>query len=433
MLNPSAAGYFSALLSKQLTTKRIMLVLATLTLSITFLPLHSFSLILLDALAEFKVLRSPISGPIAIFWVTLAISAPFLGRAVEKFGIPRVLAGGGTLLALGLFMAALAPSLPIFYLMFGVVASIGSGAIGPITTFTLVQKFFPQQLGTAFGITSTGMGGGLLLAPVIQSSVQNWGWRTTYMLLAACTLVIMLPIAFYVRSQLKQMAPTDPTAQKVERNVVHTMPDRSEPKLKVSPQRLALRSPAFWYLFAAGFLGPFCFHGPLIHQVAFMTQAGYSAQVAAWVVSAIGLMSIGSRLSAGIMADRLGRRRAYALAAGAGVLGMVTMAFGVNYFGFVLLYGILFGFSYAAFAPLFPAATSDLFGEKGYATIQGMTYVGIGLGSAMGAWLPGLIFDWTAHYTVSLLLGALSVLMSGFCYVRARRSGVRTELSTAWE
>jgi MFS family permease len=136
-------------------------------------------------------------------------------------------------------------------------------------------------------------------------------------------------------------------------------------------------------------------------------------------------MSIGSRLSAGILADRLGRRRAYVLGTAAGALGLSLLAFGAANLIFVALYGILFGFSYAAFAPLFPAAASDLFGEAGYAAIQGLLYAGIGLGAALGAWLPGLLFDWTGHYNWSLLLAAVGLLLSGFCYLQARRPAYR--------
>lgn len=422
---PTSCSLLFALIAKRLTAKRVLLLLAALSLTMTFLPFHSFSFILLDAVQEFQADRGPIAGPVALYWLTLAIVSPFVGHAIGRFGIAWVWGGGSVILALGLLLASRAPSLIVFYLMFGIVVSIGAGAIGPVTTFALVQRVFTRQLGTAMGIVSTGMAGGLILAPVIQYSVHQWGWRETYVLLTLCTLVIMIPIALYVGLQLKRMAPEHTSELLIKGNVARQKEasERFDPtpvERNTSPRQRALRTLAFWYLFAAGFLGPFAFQGPLVHQVAFLTQVGYSPQVAGVVASAIGLMSIGSRLSAGMIADRMGRRRAYALSSCAGAISLLLLFLGSAYWIIVVLYAALFGFSYAAFAPLFPAASAELFGGSDYAAIHGMLYVGLGVGAALGAWLPGFVYDLTDHYHVSLVLGAIALIFSGFCYARAK-------------
>jgi MFS family permease len=172
--------------------------------------------------------------------------------------------------------------------------------------------------------------------------------------------------------------------------------------------RDASRTQTFWLLVAAFFFGNACSQTLHVHQVAYLVDHGLSAIVAASVVSVVGLASIFGKTGGGWLSDRVERELVYV----AGILIMVAS-------GFVLLalgasptrwgaygYALLLGVGYSVTASLTPAMVSDRFSGRHFGAIVGIGLLGAAVGSALGPWIAGRLYDTTGSYTVAFTIAA---------------------------
>jgi predicted MFS family arabinose efflux permease len=182
----------------------------------------------------------------------------------------------------------------------------------------------------------------------------------------------------------------------------------------------ALRNWRFW-VFAAGVLaGAIPLHMVLIHQVAAVSDAGFSKESAAWALGLIGLFTAPAMILMGLLADRIGRQRAYALGSAALMIGILFLMTIDRASGSWAFYAfppfIAVGFS--SRQSLYPTIAADLFHGKSFGAIIGALALFIGAGAGIGPWLGGLIFDWTGSYYWSFCIAQAMTLASvGFIWM----------------
>jgi MFS family permease len=121
-----------------------------------------------------------------------------------------------------------------------------------------------------------------------------------------------------------------------------------------------------------------------------------------------------------LLSDHVGREKTFTL--GAWCLAAAALClFILNDARFPLpayLFVLLFGAGWGATAPTFMSVSADLFQGKNFGLIYGVTEAVIGLGSAIGPWLAGYIFDWQESYRLAFLVAAgLSALSSGIVWL----------------
>src|SRR3954449_8899774 len=122
-------------------------------------------------------------------------SQPFVGRAVDRFGIRRVLVVSSLLVALGLALSAAAQSPWQLALTYGVIASLGFGGASGVSASVAVTYWFTQRRGLAFALVEAGFGAGqLLLVPLALFTVAQFGWRTTLLGGAALLAIGVAPV-----------------------------------------------------------------------------------------------------------------------------------------------------------------------------------------------------------------------------------------------
>ena len=93
-------------------------------------------------------------------------------------------------------------------------------------------------------------------------------------------------------------------------------------------------------------------------------------------------------------------------------LGLLVLAGNNPLSPFPYLYAVFLGVGYAVTAPLTPAVCSDLFAGPGFPAIFGAVHVSLGIGTAMGAWAGGAIFDAAGSYAAALWVAAGLTLLS---------------------
>src|SRR4051794_38570824 len=113
-------------------------------------------------------------------------SQPFVGRAVDRFGIRRTLVVSSLLVAVGLALSAAVRSPAQLAITYGIVASLGFGGASGVAASVAVTYWFTQRRGLAFALVEAGFGAGqLLLVPLALGLVSLIGWRETLLAGAA--------------------------------------------------------------------------------------------------------------------------------------------------------------------------------------------------------------------------------------------------------
>jgi len=193
----------------------------------------------------------------------------------------------------------------------------------------------------------------------------------------------------------------------------------------------AVQTAPFWLMLAAFFFGNVCSQTLHVHQVAYLVDQGVAAIAAASVVGVVGLSSIIGKTGGGWLSDRVEREKVY-------VAGIAVMLCGVAVLaslgpapatGAIYLYGALLGLGYSVTASLIPAMVSDRFGGPQFGTIVGVGLLGSAVGSAVGPWMAGFLFDRTGSYALGFSLAAGSGLVAGAAGWQARALRLRAARS----
>jgi MFS family permease len=357
---------------------------------------YAYGVFLVALLHEFGWSRSVLAGAFSIFTLVHGGLGYPLGGLVDRLGPRRVILAGGVVLALGLVLDSAVTRPWHLYLTFGVVTAVGIGCAGWVPTVILVQRWFPERMGTALGFVSAGVGFGIVLVvPACQWLIETVGWRWAFRVAALGATAWILPATLWLVAEPR--GPMGPAQAPV-------------PAAGLALAEAA-RTRQFWLLALLQASVSFSNQMLQVHQVAFLVDHRIPPLVAASVVSAVGISSMLGKAGGGWLSDLLGRRILYtagiaAVAGAIGVLGLVSlrpsasMAFG---------YAVLLGVGYAIPAAITPVLVRDVFPGRHFGAIFGTLQVANALGGASGPWVAGRIFDATGSYG-SAFATALAVL-----------------------
>jgi MFS family permease len=361
---------------------------------------YAYSVFLVALLREFGWSRSVLAGAFSLFTLVHGgMSAP-LGWLVSRLGPRRLVLAGSGLLACGLVLNGAVERPWQLYLTFGVVTALGVACAGWVPAVMLVQRWYPERFGTALGIVGAGIGLGIaVVVPACQSLIDAVGWRWTYRLVAALTVAWIVPATLLIVRER-------PTARADERSPAAPREGRH---LTLAD---AVRGRAFWLLAAMLVLMSVANQMLLVHQVAYLVDAGISTLVAASVVGMIGLASIAGKVGSGFAGDVLGRRAAYTIGAACVIASMGVLALVAAWPrpALAYLYGFLIGVGYAAPSALSPAIISDAFRTRHFGTIFGVLQVAGALGAAAGPWVAGRVFDATGSYAPAFAVAVVAAV-----------------------
>jgi MFS family permease len=396
-----------------------------LTLALAYGIWYSYSVVLVALLAEFGWSRSLLAGAFSVFTLVHGGLNPVIGALCVRFRPLRVMAAGGVAMGLALFADSFIATPAQLYLAFGVFTAIAVAIAGWVPALVHVQREYPHRLGLSIGIVSSGVGVGMLLVvPFTQLLIDAYGWRAAYRVLGAVSVLWIVPSSLWL-----MRAPRSVTIR-------GQSPVKQNPKASSSDPRAAreatlaeaMRTQPFWLLFAAFFFGNIASQMLHVHQVVYLVDHGLAAMVAASVVSVVGLASIFGKTGGGWLSDRIEREIVFI--AGISILvasALVLLALGAaptrwGAYG----YAVLLGVGYSVTASLIPAMMSDRFSGRHYGAIVGVGLIGSAVGSAIGPWLAGRLYDTTGSYTLAFLIAAGSGVITAAAAWRARalrRSG----------
>jgi predicted MFS family arabinose efflux permease len=373
---------------------------ATLGLVVANGPIvfFTFGLFLGPITGEFHWDRATFSSSLLVGHTLAALAYPFMGRAIDRYGIRRVTLTFIPLFALSTAAIALTPPSPAVFLLLAGLCGLVSTGQAPPAYAKAVSAWFDERRGLALGIAMAGIGIGAAIVPQIaRVAIGTYGWRAAYVLLGILTFAIAFPaVALFIREPDRQARAAT----------------RDGAVVAGVGLRESVRSPSFWLMAAAVFFVVTTINGVIGHLVPLLTDRGLDVRQATAALSAVGLATIAGRLVAGYMLDRL---FAPYVAAGLFLLPLVaivlltTGAAGVG----PAVAAVSLGFGLGAEIDVIGFLVSRYFGLRAYAQIYGTLFGIFTLGTGFGPVLMALCFDLTGSYNTTLIgFGAALVCAS---------------------
>ena len=385
--------------------------------------MHSYTIFLVAFIEDFGWSRGETSIAYSVSQMIAGVSSPLVGALVDRLGPRRLLLLGGGLLVLGLIGSAFITSLWQIVALYGVVMTFGANCLGLVVFVPILSRVFVRHRGMAISIVQSANGlARALSAPVVQFLISGFGWRSTYLIQGAFMAAAVLPLAAWFRRADPERADRRPRA-------AETAPAESP---VVAPRggwtlAEAMRTPHFWLLFAVYmFTGLGSFFVSL-HQLAFAVSRGFDRLYAAEVLGMGAFLAVFGTIVTGTLSDYIGRELSAIMAYGFSILGVIFALFITDASqGWLLwLHACLFGLTWGARGPAITAKTADLFPGAQLGAILGVITIGSGLGSALGSWGAGVIFDLSGSYELAFILSIVSYLCGVVAFWALRRPPVR--------
>ncbi|UCV00684.1 MFS transporter [Acidovorax radicis] len=345
---------------------------------------HGFGLWLLPITQEMGWTRQSFALAIAIQNLSWGVIGIFAGMAADRFGAFRVLIGGAVLYGLGLAGMALSPTPGLFALTAGVL--IGAAQAG--TTYAVIygvlgRQIAPERRSWAMGVAAAaGSFGQFLMVPVEGWLIASLGWQQALLALSMA-VVLIVPLAFGLREPgFKGAAP----------------PQRDQTITQALGE--AFRYPSFNLLMAGYFVCGFQVVFIGVHMPSYLKDHGLSPQVASYALALIGLFNVFGTYIAGTLGQRMPKRHILAFIYFArAVVISVFLAVPLSPLS-VYVFSAVMGALWLSTVPPTNATIAQIFGVQHLSMLGGFVFFSHQIGSFMGVWLGGYLYDATGSYDI---------------------------------
>ena len=379
-------------------TPTVVLVCSGLVLTLSMGIRHGFGLFLQPMSSDLGWGRETFALAMAVQNLMWGVTQPFAGMLADRFGTARIVLIGAFLYVLGLLSMAHATTPLMLVLTTGVLIGTGlSGLTFSIVAGVLGRRFPPEKRSMALGISAAaGSFGQFAMLPATQWLLSNLGWYGALIALGCIGLAIV-PLA----------------AALVERNLAHDGGHRQsigEAVQEAFSHRgyLLLTIGFFVCGFQVVFVG--------VHLPSYLADRGMPPHVAVTALALVGLFNIVGTYATGWLGSRMPKR--YILSAiyfGRAIMFAVFIAMPLTVFS-VYLFAIGLGLLWLSTVPPTNGIVAQIFGVRHLSMLAGFTFLSHQVGSFLGAWLGGRMYDSFGSYDlvwyVSIALGVLAGLIN---------------------
>ena len=344
--------------------------------------------------------RETFAFAIAIQNLSWGVCGIFAGMLADRLGAFKVLVGGTVLYSLGLVGMALSPTGFMFTLTAGVL--IGAAQAG--TTYAVIYGIIGRNISAdkrswAMGVAAAaGSFGQFLMVPIESFLINNIGWQQALLILAGAVLLIM-PLAL----GLREGGFAGGQAPKRDQTIVQAL-------------REAFKYPSFQLLMAGYFVCGFQVVFIGVHMPSYLKDKGLSPQVAGYALALIGLFNVFGTYAAGALGQRMAKKNILAFIYFArAVVITVFIAAPLSPMS-VYIFASVMGLLWLSTVPATNAAVAQIFGVAHLSMLSGFVFFSHQIGSFLGVWLGGVLYDKTGSYDVvwyiTIALGVFAGLIN---------------------
>ncbi|HEX5813691.1 MAG TPA: MFS transporter [Methylomirabilota bacterium] len=353
---------------------------------------HAVGPFLKPMVADLQVDRASFSLVIALGLFLYGAFMPAVGALVDRLGARLVTTAGCVVLAAALVLTAYCRTLWELAAVYGVLASVGLAATGPVVANAVVSRWFVARRGTAVSVLgSAAMAGMSLMVPTVAWMILTLGWRATYIAIGVFVLTCLLPLCAWVVRESPESMGLEPDGAAPVAAAATVKADRT-------PVSTAATTVAFWQLSGSFFTCGFSMSLLSAHGVPMLTDHGYTPLFASWTFGVLGGASILFTLLLGPASDRLGRRPVLAAIYGGRAAVFAALFLIRDNPVAMLLVAVVGGITLAGSMSMTSALTADIYGRFSVGTILGAIFLVHQTGAALGSWAAGALFEATGGY-----------------------------------
>ncbi len=388
-----------------------VLIAGSLILMISFAIRATYGVFQIPIASEFNWLRSEFSLAIAIQNLAWGIGQPLFGAFAEKFGDRKAIILGALIYALGLVLSSYATTAS-GHQLYAILVGFGIAGTGFGVILAIVGRAAPDEnRSMALGLaTAFGSAGQIIGPPTAEFllSYMNWSW--VFIIFAVLILTSLLLLPLLRSSEVADKAELEETLSEILGK--------------------AFRDPSFTLIFLGFFSCGFQLAFITAHFPAFITemcgpiaQDGLLANLGFKTTSALGAFAIAvigaANIAGTILAGKLGHSysKKYLLAIIYTLRTIISAAFIMLPMTpvTVLLFATGMGFLWLASVPLTSGLVGYIYGLRYMGTLYGIVFFSHQLGSFLGVWLGGRLYDlygdYTAVWWVGVGVGAFSAIV----------------------
>jgi MFS transporter, OFA family, oxalate/formate antiporter len=375
--------------------------------------------------------RTEIMTSFSILIAVICVTAPFVGRTVDRFGARRVICGGALVSSTGMLLLSHMSGLFHLYLAY-VLLGLGAAATGAVTLTYVVSQWFSKRRGMAIGILATGMAvGGLIFLPLIAVwLIPHFGWRGAYRILTVIIALGIIPFcAAVVRTKPADVGLHPDNIPPV---ALHDSDVAGRHVLHI-PLKSALTTSAFWFI-AISLVLNHTHVGVFQSVFPHLKDMGFSTGVAASALSATSITACLGMFIFGWLCDKI--RPQYASAIGLCVIALsIVILLNVGPGSPVTLiwfYAVVMGLGMGSWLTTMSTLTSSTFGIASYGTIFGVLTVFQAAGSGVGPLMAGYGYDSMHTYFWAFLVILIMVLLAVPLVLAVRQPHMETRSLDGW-
>jgi MFS family permease len=401
--------------------------IAAISMLVVYGIRHSFAAFFPPILNDYGWTRGSTALMFSINVMLYGMLSPIVGNLADRWKPKLMMSLGVIIIGASTAACALASELWQFYILFGIIMSLGIAFSGGPVVIPAVSRWFTRGRGAAIGVVVAGGALSFSVVTYAEYLISTFDWRLAFVLLAGTATGVCLPlILLFFRSQPRQPAQPSATTKDVsiaanESFGASSVYGNSSLKKILKDHRLWLIAFAYMlYMGIANYL-------VVAHQIIFFLDLGYDSLFAASMAGTVGIFAALGALS-GFLSDRIGREKTFTLCCVLSIISLVillSLKDASNPWA-LYIFVISFGFPMGLFSPSLIAGAADLFYGKHFGTVNGILFMGFGLGGAIGPWLGGYIFDINGNYSLAFIIciAAYAVACVSF-WIAAPRRGKR--------
>ena len=361
---------------------------------------HGFGLWLQPITQAQDWTRENFAFAIAIQNLTWGFAGIFSGMLADRFGAFRVVVSCSVLYALGLVGMAYSETPALFTASAGVLIGIAQAG----TTYAVIYGVIGRNVNAekrswAMGVAAAaGSFGQFLMVPTEGFLIQTFGWQQALVMLSLAVIMV-IPLAF----GLREPGFAGGLAPKRDQTILHAL-------------REAFTYPSFQLLMAGYFVCGFQVVFIGVHMPSYLKDKGLSPEVASMALALIGLFNVFGTYIAGSLGQRLAKRK---------ILSFIYLSRAIAISLFLLaplsplsvyIFAAAMGLLWLSTVPPTNAVVAQIFGVAHLSMLSGFVFFSHQIGSFMGVWLGGYLYDKTGSYDIvwyiSIALGVFAALIN---------------------
>ena len=366
-------------------TPAVVLACGCLIMTISFGIRAGFGLFLQPMSLEYGWGREVFSFSIALQNLMWGALGAIAGGFADRYGPGRVIAGGAICYIIGLIGMAYIETPLLMHANAGLFLG---GALGG-TSFGIIlavigRTVAPEKRSLAMGVaTAAGSFGQFLLLPLTQFLISSMDWHRALLVLA-CVAALIIPLSLALVGNPAAVAGAKPQSM---REALHE----------------ALGEKGFHLLFWGFFVCGFHIAMLTVHLPSFVTDAGLKPEQGMTALALIGLFNVIGTFGAGWLGGRFSKK--YLLSTiyliRAGLISMLVFLPLSPVTLYIFACGI--GLLWLGTVPLTNGLVQQIFGMRYAAMLGSIVFLGHQIGSFVGVWGAGYLYDTTGSYKIAFI------------------------------